>query len=192
MTRVYTQYEILQQLGLSETDIPKFQDPEHWFDVFPAQGREDMQEFGIHTDWRRSFYTTDKNPFYDSFVRWQFNHLKENNKVSYGKRFTIFSALDGQPCADHDRSKGEGVNPQEYTCIKIALVDIPEQLAEWKDKKISLVAATLRPETMYGQTNCFVLPEGEYGLFEMKDDEFFVMTERAAKNMAYQELTKED
>jgi leucyl-tRNA synthetase len=50
---------------------------------------------------------------------------------------------------------------------------------------IFLVAATLRPETMYGQTNCFVLPEGEYGLFEMKDGDFYVMTERAAKNMAY-------
>jgi leucyl-tRNA synthetase len=118
--------------------------------------------------------------------------LKANNKISYGKRFTIFSALDGQPCADHDRAKGEGVAAQEYTCIKIALVDIPEQFAEWKEEKIFLVAATLRPETMYGQTNCFVLPEGEYGLFEMKTGEFFVMTERAAKNMAYQEMTKED
>lgn len=45
---------------------------------------------------------------------------------------------------------------------------------------------------MYGQTNCFVLPEGQYGLFEMKNGDFFVMTERAAKNMAYQEMTKED
>lgn len=45
---------------------------------------------------------------------------------------------------------------------------------------------------MYGQTNCFVLPEGQYGLFEMKNDELFVMTERAAKNFAFQEMTKED
>ena len=118
--------------------------------------------------------------------------MKELNKITYAKRFTIFSALDGQPCADHDRSKGEGVAPQEYTCIKIELVDIPEQFAEHKDKKIYLVAATLRPETMYGQTNCFVLPEGQYGLFEMKNNEMFVMTERAAKNFAFQEMTKED
>ncbi len=45
---------------------------------------------------------------------------------------------------------------------------------------------------MYGQTNCYVLPEGQYGLYEMKSGELFVMSERAAKNMAYQELTKED
>lgn len=58
-------------------------------------------------------------------------------------------------------------------------------------KNVYLTAATLRPETMYGQTNCFVLPEGEYGVFEMKNDEYFVCSERAAKNLAYQEITKE-
>lgn len=54
-----------------------------------------------------------------------------------------------------------------------------------------MVAATLRPETMYGQTNCYVLPEGEYGVFEMINDEFFICSERSARNLAYQEMTKE-
>ena len=45
---------------------------------------------------------------------------------------------------------------------------------------------------MYGQTNCFILPEGDYGLYEMKGDEFFVMSHRAAQNFAWQEMTKED
>ena len=36
---------------------------------------------GLHTDWRRTFVTTDANPFFDSFVRWQFVRLKERNKV---------------------------------------------------------------------------------------------------------------
>jgi len=52
--------------------------------------------------------------------------------------------------------------------------------------------ATLRAETMYGQTNCYILPSGDYGLFAMKNDEYFVISERAAKNMAYQELTQEE
>lgn len=111
MRPAFTQYEIMQQLNIADEDIPKFQDPWHWFDIFPAQGKEDMQAFGIHTDWRRSFFTTQKNPYYDSFIRWQFTHLKALNKVTYAKRFTIFSELDMQPCADHDRSKGEGVAP---------------------------------------------------------------------------------
>jgi leucyl-tRNA synthetase len=86
--------------------------------------------------------------------------------------------------------KGEGVTPQEYVGVKLELIDRPECFAEHADKKIFLVCATLRAETMYGQTNCYIKPDGEYGLFAMKNDEYFVMSERAAKNMAYQEKTK--
>lgn len=52
-----------------------------------------------------------------------------------------------------------------------------------------LVAATLRPETMYGQTNCWLHPDLEYIAFLHKDGEVFVSCERAARNMAYQGLT---
>jgi len=55
---------------------------------------------------------------------------------------------------------------------------------------VFLVAATLRPETMYGQTNCFVLPEGQYGFFRMKNGEIFICSKRSALNMAYQELAE--
>ena len=54
-------------------------------------------------DWRRSFITTDVNPYYDAFVRWQFELLKEMNLVRFGKRYSIFSPKDNQPCMDHDR-----------------------------------------------------------------------------------------
>jgi leucyl-tRNA synthetase len=54
-----------------------------------------------------------------------------------------------------------------------------------------MVAATLRAETMYGQTNCYVLPEGEYGVYEMINNEYFVISERAARNFAFQDLTVE-
>jgi len=38
---------------------------------------------------------------------------------------------------------------------------------------------------MFGQTNCYILPTGEYGLYEMASGDFFVMSDRAAKGMAY-------
>ncbi len=37
-------------------------------------------------------------------------------------------------------------------------------------RKVFLTAATLRPETMYGQTCCYLLPEGEYCAVEMKNN----------------------
>lgn len=69
----------------------------------------------------------------------------------FGKRHTIFSERDGQPCADHDRAKGEGVNPQKYTLIKIKCLELPASMVgKFEGKDVFLVAATLRPETMAG------------------------------------------
>ena len=184
-----TQYEILMQVGIPEADIPAFQDPVHWLRFFPPKGKEDLIDFGISADFRRSFITTDVNPYYDSFIQWQFRTLKELGKIIYGKKYTIFSELDNQPCADHDRSKGEGVGCQEYIGVKMQLLDFPESIKEFAEKKVYLVAATLRAETMYGQTNCYVLPEAEYGVYEMVNNEYFVISERAARNFAYQEMT---
>ena len=53
-------------------------------------------------------------------------------------------------------------------------------------KQVFLVAATLRPETMYGQTNCFVLPEGVYGAYEIASGDVLVMSARAARGLAHQ------
>lgn len=80
-------------------------------------------------DWRRTFITTDVNPFFDSFVRWSLIRLKDQNRVKFGKRYTIFSPEDNQPCMDHDRSVGEGAGPQEYTLIKMKVVSaLPAKL----------------------------------------------------------------
>eukprot|EP00878_Enallax_costatus_P044083 GHUV01052265.1.p1 GENE.GHUV01052265.1~~GHUV01052265.1.p1 ORF type:complete len:124 (-),score=23.70 GHUV01052265.1:232-603(-) len=79
---------------------------------------------GCGVDWRRSFITTDMNPFYDSFVRWQFWTLYRQGKIVKDKRYAVYSPLDGQPCADHDRASGEGVGPQEYTLIKMRVKEL--------------------------------------------------------------------
>lgn len=65
------------------------------------------------------------------------------------------------------------------------MLDFPDSLSDYRTKNVYLVAATLRAETMYGQTNCYVLPEAEYGLYEMQNNEYFVISERAARNFAY-------
>ncbi|GAB5036684.1 leucine--trna cytoplasmic, partial [Nannochloropsis oceanica] len=74
-------------------------------------------------------------------------------------------------CADHDRASGEGVGPQEYVLIKLKVLAFPGILAPLEGRNVFLAPATLRPETMYGQTNCFVLPEGVYGAYEMANQD---------------------
>lgn len=183
---------VLKVMNIPDEEIPNFTDPVYWTKYFPPKAKEDLTALGYSIDWRRSFITTDINPYYDSFIRWQFNTLKARDKLSFGKRHTIYSAIDEQPCADHDRHTGEGIAPQEYTLIKLQVLEpMPEALKNFKDQKVFLVAATLRPETMYGQTNCYILPDGVYGVYRMKNGDLFVCSDRAAKNMAYQEMTEE-
>ncbi|KAL4709328.1 hypothetical protein ACJJTC_007060 [Scirpophaga incertulas] len=187
------QWQIMRSLGIPEEEIKEFANESYWLEYFPPKAVTDLKRMGIHVDWRRKFITTDANPFYDSFVRWQFHHLKKRNKIMYGKRYTIFTPLDKQPCMDHDRSTGEGAGPQEYTLIKMELQEpFPEALKALKGKQVNLVAATLRPETMYGQTNCWIHPEIKYIAFETVKDGIFVCTKRAARNMAYQDFTTTD
>lgn len=81
------------------------------------------------------------------------NKLHRLDKIKFGERYTIYSPKDGQPCMDHDRSEGEALNPQEYTGLKLEVVNwSPEAATQLEAKvgnrKVYMVAATLRPETM--------------------------------------------
>ncbi|KAF6280878.1 hypothetical protein mRhiFer1_007616 [Rhinolophus ferrumequinum] len=187
------QWGIMESLGMSDEEIVKFSEAEHWLDYFPPLAVQDLKRMGLKVDWRRSFITTDVNPYYDSFVRWQFLTLRERNRIKFGKRYTIYSPKDGQPCMDHDRQTGEGVGPQEYTLIKLKVLEpYPSKLSGLKGKNIFLVAATLRPETMFGQTNCWVRPDMKYIGFETANGDIFICTQRAARNMSYQGFTKDN
>ncbi|RZB60294.1 Leucine--tRNA ligase, cytoplasmic [Glycine soja] len=130
-----------------------------------------------------------------SFTRRDRLLLLINSKVKSQRllllRYTIFSPLDGQPRVDHDRASGEGVQPQEYTIIKMELIaPFPEKFKVLEGKKVFLVTATLTAETMYGQTNAWVLPDGKYGAFEINDSEVLVLAHRATLNLAYQNCSR--
>lgn len=188
------QFQIMEAIGVPRSEIKKFADPQYWLTYFPPIAIADQKALGTRIDWRRSFITTDANPYYDAFVRWQLNKLHKQNKIKFGERYTVYSPKDGQPCMDHDRSEGEALGPQEYTAIKLEVVEWSENAKSLESsttgRKVFLVAATLRPETMYGQTNCFVGTSIKYGIFAGKNNEAYVCTYRAARNMAFQGITE--
>lgn len=196
---VVYQWNIMKDLGISESEIQKFTDPKYWLGYFPPIAVDNLKAFGVCVDFRRSFITTAVNPYYDTFIRWQFNVLRAQQKIAFGNRPCIFSPIDNQACADHDRAEGEGVGITDYTLIKMRLQQpYPAALSKLlgsqyssSDYSVILPAATLRPETMYGQTNAWMLPDGEYGLFLMNNNELFVCAPRSALNMSYQLLCAE-
>ena len=76
------------------------------------------------------------------------------------------------------------------------VMKLPEALKSLEGKTVVMLAATLRPETMYGQTNCWVLPHEKdgsdawYGVYQTHvPNEVAIVSEHAARNMAFQGLT---
>lgn len=168
------QIKILMDMGIPESKIPDFADVMEWTRFFPAAARKDLEEYGASVDWTRTFVTTSLNPPYDKFVRWQFRCLREGGFVKTGRHPVIWCPKDKQPVADHDRYEGEGEIPVEFTLLKFP----------WRER--SLVAATLRPETVYGQTNLWVDPEVSY--VEAKvDDEIWILGRAAAEKLREQD-----
>lgn len=186
--------KIMRSLGVPDAEIPKFVDPAHWLRYFPKRGLESLDRLGVAYDRRRCFITTDANKWYDAFIRWQFQLLRQRGHISYGPRWTIYSPRSAQPCADHDREQGEQVTPQEYTIVKLrvqnpkafkGLIPFADIIG---DLTVVLPCATLRPETMYGQTNAWVSPTGDYGAYRVSETEIYITSARSANNLAWQGL----
>ncbi|ETW62660.1 hypothetical protein PFMC_01507 [Plasmodium falciparum CAMP/Malaysia] len=121
-----TQYDIMKQMNIKDEEIHLFQNPEYWCYYFSSKAKDHLYSFGLYCDWRRSFITTNINPYYDKFVSWHINTLYKKNLIYYGSRVTIFSRYNNQACADHERSEGEGVKCQEYTLIKIFVSNVKD------------------------------------------------------------------
>ena len=163
------QIESMVKTGIPREDIPKFADENYWTEFFPAEDKIDLKQFGLSTDWSRTFKTTSLNPHYDKFVKWQFNRLKEMGYVRLGEHPVIWCPKDETPVGDHDRVEGEGETPSEFTLLKF----------DYEGKY--LLAATLRPETVYGQTNLWLDPEVEYVEADVDGETWIINKECAEK-----------
>lgn len=174
------QMDILAQQGIPASEVPKFADPRHWANFFPKEWRQDVQRLGLAIDWRREFVTTDANPHYDAFIRWQYRKLLEGGYVAKGQHPIVWCPKDNQPVADHDRTEGEGETPQEWVLVKLRLRDADARRIGLHTPAF-LVAATLRPETMYGQTNVWVEPTLAYQALDVKGESWLVSPSAARK-----------
>lgn len=163
------QKRILRDMGIPASEISKFEDPVFWTEYFSREAEIDLKEFGISVDWRRSFITTSLNPYYDKFIRWQFRKLKEKNLVVLGEHPVIWCPKCNSAVGDHARLEGEGETPQEFTLLKF----------KFEDKFI--IAATLRPETVFGQTNLWIDPKVFYVEAKVNEEVWIISEECATK-----------
>lgn len=172
------QYNIMLSSGIDPGEIPKFIDPTYWVKYFPTLGLSHIKKLGIMADTTRSFVTTDVNPFYDSFINWQFVKLHRAGYLKFGTRNSIYSELLGIQCQDHDRTQGEGIQNLDFAIAQVQIENdtflwIPyEENFENKDKLINSIS---------------VSPNTKFALYTNEENHVQVyMTEYVYKNYTYQ------
>ena len=141
-------------------ELEKFTDPNYIVEYFSSEYHDVMTRMGYAIDWRREFKTLD--PHYQKFIEWQFRKLREKGLVRIGEHPVKYCPECENPVGDHDLLEGEGVGINELTMVKFEL------------DGDYLVAATFRPETLYGATNLWLNPDSEYVKVKVENENWII------------------
>ena len=159
--------------------MKQFTDPREIVRYFSNDYTEIMKSMGLSIDWRRRFTTVD--PQYSKFITWQFDQLKDKGLVAKGEHPVKFCPNCDNPVGDHDLLEGEKATISEFLLLKFRLAD-----------GTVVPTATLRSETLYGVTNLWMNPDGDYVLAKLKDKgEHWLLSRDAAEKLKFQDFDLE-
>ncbi len=167
--------EYLLANGCPKDKLVDLQTPEKIVAYFnEVYQNQSWRKFGFLSDWRRFTCTID--PDYNKFIAWQFKKLKDADLLVQKPYFATACPVHGPLAVDAsetDISKGGNAEKQEFTILKF----------KYGDKY--LVAATLRPETIFGQTNLWINPK--VNLIEVKvNKEKWILSKEAFEKLKHQ------
>ncbi len=169
------QIDILKSNNCPDDVIEKLKDPEFVVDFFSdVYVNQYWKKFGFLADWRRFMTTVDDG--YKKFIQWQFRKLDEKKMLTQKPYFGTACMKCGPVAVDAsetDISQGGNAEKQEWTVLKFEMDD------EF------VVAATLRPETVFGQTNFWANPDVEYVRAKV-DGETWIISAEAAEKLKFQ------
>jgi len=164
--------EYLRNNGCPPEVIETLKDPQGVVDYFSRVYADDYwRRFGYLIDWRTLCTTVD--PGYKRFIQWQFKRLEKRGLLVVKPHHGPHCPLDGAVAVDPsetDISKGGHAEINEYTLLKFRL-----------DDGAVLPCATLRPETVYGVTNLWINPGGDYVRVRVGDETWIVAAAAAEK-----------
>ena len=165
----------LENNGCSKEKIKELTSPQKIIEYFNQVYINDYwKKFGFLCDWDRFTCTTQKD--YEKFIQWQFLKLQQKDLLTQ-KQYFATACINCGPVAvdpsETDISKGGNAEKQEFTLLK------------FKYENDYLIAATLRPETIYGQTNLWINPHAKYLRVEV-ENENWIISEECAEKLRYQ------
>ncbi len=135
---------------------------------FHGVSKDSMKKLGLGIDWRREFTTID--PYFSSFIRWQFEILREKKYLTKGTYPVGWCPKHGMPVGGHDTKDDKDPEVGEFTLIFFK--DLGGRI---------FPAATLRPETIFGVTNIWINPKAEYVELEVNGERRIVSKESYRK-----------
>lgn len=149
--------------------VKSFTKPENVAEFFSGVIIEDFKKIGFSIDWTRQFTTGDRD--YNKFIEWQFLKLKELGYIKKGEHPVQFCLNCMNAVGEDDIKDGDTLDTgiKTFTAVKFPFEDG------------FLLAATLRPETIFGLTNIWVNPEGTYSKISIGKENFIVSKKAAEK-----------
>ncbi|MHC1610651.1 MAG: leucine--tRNA ligase [Candidatus Methanospirareceae archaeon] len=158
-----------------EEIVKSFANPVNVANFFAERITEDFKRMGYSIDWRRRFNTTE--PMYNKFIEWQFKKLYDKGVIKKGRYPITYSPEEGSAVGEDDIVEGdtEKVSIIEYTTVKFKL----------SEDDAYLVAATLRPETIFGVTNLWINADATYVKVKV-GDECWIVSKEAGEKLGYQ------
>jgi leucyl-tRNA synthetase len=157
--------------GEADAQLAKFKDAATTAAFFAKVISQDFDALGYSIDWRRRFTTGDAN--YNKFIEWQYQKFMDLGYVKQGNYPLLYCPKDRNPVGEDDLLEGASAKIKEFTAIK------------WPFEDGFLVAATLRPETIFGVTNMWINPKAKY-VWALVDGERWVISKAAVEKLKLQ------
>jgi leucyl-tRNA synthetase len=157
----------LEDAAIPPSEWPALEDPERVARFLGETYRAVLRSIGVLVD--ETTYLTTVDEDYRAFIRWQFRALEREHALVRGAYSAPVCPVCGPVAVDPsetDLSSGGDAEILRFTTVPFRL----------EDGRI-LLAATLRPETVYGVTNLWVAPEETLIVWHQGDHAFLVARE---------------
>ncbi len=170
--------DLVAQLRLYRVDEsiwPRLEEPAEAARFLGERYLEAFRRLGLLIDERA--YVTTIDPDYQAFIAWQFRRLADLGALRQAVHFSAVCPVCGPVSVDPSETDLSSGGDAEWITYRT----VPFRL---EDGRI-LLAATLRPETIYGVTNLWVPAHGSLSVWH-HGEEMFLVSRRAAEQLVGQ------
>lgn len=157
-----TVVQTLEDAGVPPAVWPALENPEEAARFLGDEYRRALRRIGVLLD--DGTYLTTVDDDYRAFVQWQLRTLRAAGEVVQGTYFASVCPVCGPVAVDPsetDLASGGEAEVVRFVTVPFAL----------EDGRV-LLAATLRPETVYGVTNLWLAPGAELVVWHRGEKEF--------------------